>query len=108
METVRDIVVIIFSVTGTAASVVLLIMGLRLYGPASQALQQVGRVSDDIHEAAEGARTGVRLAKGALKVVDSVLPGPRLLTMTCCVAVTIPRAVRFISRFKRSSESNAK
>ena len=108
METVRDIVVIVFSGTGTAASVGLLIMGFRLYGPASQALQQFGRVSDDIHEAAEGARTGVRLAKGALEAVGPVLPGPRLFAMTCRVAVTIPRAVRFISRFKGSSESNAK
>ncbi len=108
METMRDIVVIVFSVTGTISSAVLLIMALKLYGPASQTLQQFGRVSDDIHEAAEGARSGVRLAKGALKIVGPILPGPRLLTMTCRVAVTIPRAVRFISRFKTSPASNSK
>jgi len=108
METMRDIVVIVFSVTGTISSAALLIMGLKLYGPASRALQQVSHVSDDIHEAAEGARSGVRMAKGALKVVGPFLPGPRLITMTCRVAVGIPRAVRFISQFKGSSESNAK
>ena len=58
METMRDIVVIVFSVTGTVTSVVLLIVGFKLQGRASQALERVGRASDDIHEAAEGLEAG--------------------------------------------------
>ena len=102
METVRDIVVIVFSVTGTIASVVMLVMGFKLYGRTAQALDQKGRASEDIHEAAEGARSGVRLAKRALEAVGPALPGPLLVGITYKVAATIPRAVRFISRFKRS------
>ncbi len=65
MESMRDIIVTAFSVTGTVASVVLLIICLKLYGRPSQALERVGRASDDIHDAAEGAHSGVRLAIGA-------------------------------------------
>lgn len=105
METVRDIVVIVFSVTGTVVSAVLLVMGFKLYGRTAQALEQVGRASEDIHEAAEGARSGVRLAKGVLEVVAPALPGPRFVAMAHQVAATIPRAVRFISRIKRPPAS---
>ncbi len=105
METMRDIVVIVFSVTGTIASVVMIVMGFKLYGRTAQALEQVGRVSEDIHDAAEGARSGVRLAKGVLEVVDPALAGPRFVAMAHQVAATIPRAVRFISRIKRPSAS---
>ena len=103
METVRDIVVIVFSVTGTIASVVMLVMGFKLYGRTAQALDQVGRASEDIHEAAEGARSGVHLAKGVLKIAAPVLPGPRLLRITVRAAVAIPRIVGLISRIKRPS-----
>ena len=98
METIRDIVVIVFSVTGTISSAVLLIMALKLYGRAAQALEQVGRVSDDIHEAADGVRSGVRVAK---EVLGSIFPGPRVVEATYRVVTTVPRAVRFISRFRR-------
>ena len=106
MESVRDIVVIVFSVTGTVTSVVLLIICFKLYGRTSQALERVGRASDDIHEAAEGARSGVRLAIGTLQVVGPVLPGPSWFRVTYRTAAAIPRAVRFISRFKRPSASH--
>lgn len=108
METVRDIVVIVFSVTGTITSVVLFVIGFKLYGKTAQALEQVSLASEDIHDAADGARSGVRLAKGALEVIRTSLPGPRLAAMTYKVAATVPRAVRSISRFKRSPASNAK
>ena len=102
METIRDIVVIVFSVTGTVAAVVFLIMGFKLYGPASRALEKVDRVSDDIHDAAEGARSGVRLARTAMEVVSPVVPGERLVATAYRVATAFPRAVRFVSRFKKS------
>ncbi len=98
METIRDIVVIVFSVTGTVASVVYLIMGLKLYGSATRALENVDRVSDDIHEAADGVRSGVRVAK---EFLGSIFPGPRVVEATYRVVTTVPRAVRFISRFRR-------
>lgn len=103
MESARDIVVIVFSATGTVTSVVLLIMCFRLYGRTSQALERVGRASDDLHAAAEGARSGMRLAKCALEIVGPALPGPSWLRMTYRAAAAIPSAVRFLSRFKRSS-----
>ena len=103
METVRDIVVIVFSVTGTMTSVVLLVMGFKLFGRTAQALEQVGRVSEDIHDAAEGARSGVRLAQGVLEVVAPAIPGPGLLRITGRAAVAIPRIMALISRIKRSS-----
>ena len=101
METVRDIVVIVFSVTGTIASVVMLVLGFKLYGRTAHALDQVGRVSEDIHEAAEGARSGVRLAKGALEAVAPTIPGPGLLRITGRAVAAMPRIVGFISRIKR-------
>ncbi len=106
MESVRDIVVTVFSVTGTVTSVVLLIMCLKLYGRASQALERVGRASDDLHAAAEGARSGMRLAKGALDVVGPALPGPSWFRVSYRAAAAIPRAVRFISRLKRPPASH--
>ncbi len=103
METMRDIVVIVFSVTGTIASVVMIVMGFKLYGRTAQALEQVGRVSEDIHDAAEGARSGVRVAQGVLAVVGTAFPGTRLLRITGRVAVAIPRIAEITSRRKRSS-----
>ena len=78
METMRDIAVIVFSVTGTIASVVMIVMGFKLYGRTAQALEQVGRVSEDIHDAAEGARSGVRVTQGVLEVVGPAVTGIRL------------------------------
>ena len=63
METVRDIVVIGFGVTGTVTSLVPLLICTKLYGRASRALERIGLAAEDIHEAAEGARSRVRLAQ---------------------------------------------
>ncbi len=101
METVRDIVVIVFGVTGTVTSIVLLIVSIKLYGRASQALERVGLAAEDIHGAAEGARSRVRLAKGVFEVMSPVLPGLGWLRLTSRGAAALPEAVRFISRFKK-------
>lgn len=101
METVRDIVLIVFGVTGTVTSLVLLIICFKLYGRAFQALERVGRAAEDIHGAAEGARSGVRLASGVFDVVGPVLPGPGWLRLAYRGAASLPRAISFISRFKR-------
>ena len=103
METVRDIVVIIFSVTGTFTFILLLFVGFKLYGRSSRALERFGRVSDDIHEAAEGARSGVRLVKVVLEAVGTAFPGPGSLIMSGRAADAIPRIVGLISRIKRPS-----
>ena len=75
MDTGRDIVVIVFGVTGTITSLVLIIVSTKLYGRASQALERVGIAAEDIHGAAEVARSRVRLAKGVFEVMSPVLPG---------------------------------
>ncbi len=103
METIRDIVVIVFGVTGTITSLVLLIVSTKLYGRASQALERVGIAAEDIHGAAEGARSRVRLAKGVFEVMSPVLPGLGWLKLTSRGAAALPEAVRFISRIKKSS-----
>ena len=100
MENTRDIVVIVFSVTGTVASIVLLFMCIKLYPRVSQALERVGRASDDFHEVAEGARSGMRLAKDALDIVGPALPGSGWFRITYLAAAAIPRVVRLVSRFK--------
>ncbi len=48
---------------------------------------------------------GVRVAKEAL---GSIFPGPRVVEATYRVVTTVPRAVRFISRFRRPPASNTK
>ena len=101
MEIIRYIVVILFGVTGTVTSLVLLIIFINLYGRASQALGRVGLAADDIHGAAEGARSRLRLARGVFSVVGPVLPGPGWFRSTYRGAAALPRAVRFISPFKR-------
>lgn len=105
METVRDIVVIVFGVTGTVTSLVLLIVCYKLYPRVSQALERIGRAAEDIHGAAEGARSGARIASGVLDVVGPVLPGPGLLRLAYRGTAALPRAVRFISRFKKPPPS---
>ena len=105
METVRDIVIIISGITGTFALIVLVFMVLKLYPRASQALDRVGQAAEDIHGAVEGAKSGARLASGVFDVVSPVLPGPSWLKLTYRGAASIPRAVRFISRFRRSKSS---
>ncbi len=101
METVRDIVVIVFGVTGTVTSLVLVIVSTKLYGRASQALERVGLAAEDIHGAAEGARSRVRLVKGVLEVVSPLLPGSGWVRLTSRGAAALPGAVRLISRVKR-------
>ena len=101
METVRDIVVIVFGVTGTVTSLVLVVVSVKLYGRASQAMEQLGVAADDIHGAAEGARSRVRLAKGVLDVVSQIIPGSGWVRLTSRSAAALPGAVRLISRFKR-------
>ena len=103
METIRDMVVIVFSVTGTVTSAALLFMALKLYPRISSSLEQVGRASEDIHVAAQGARSGVRLAKGALAVVAPALPGSSWVRTTYRVVAIIPRSLRFVSRSKKPS-----
>lgn len=61
--TVRDFVVIVFSMARTITSIVLLIVCIKLYGRVTQVFEQVGRASEDLHDAAEGVRGGIRLAK---------------------------------------------
>ena len=81
----------------------MIVMGFKLYGRTAQALEQVGLVSEDIHDAAEGARSGVRVAQGVLEVVGPAVTGIRLLRITGWVAVAIPRIAGIISRRNRSS-----
>ena len=100
METVRDIVVIVFSVTGTVTSIVILVGFFKLYGRVCQAIEQVGRASEDLHEAAEGVRGGIRLAKGALEFVGPVIPGHGWARMFYQAGDAISRVVRIISRIK--------
>lgn len=106
METVRDIVIIVFGLTGTITSLVLLILSTKLYGRASLALERLGLAAEDIHGAAEGARNRVHLAKGVLGVVSPVVPGPAWVRLTSRGVAAVPRAVRFISRFKRPPTSH--
>lgn len=108
MEIVRDIVVIIFGVTGTVVSGMVVIMIFKLYGRTCEALERVGRASDDIHDMAEGVRSGARVAKEAVTAVGSAVPGSNWFRMTYRTAAVIPRAVRFFSRFKRPPASNAR
>ena len=105
METVRDIVIIMFGLTATVSSLALLFMGLHLYQRASQALQRVGRTAEEVHGAVEGARRGVRLASRMVEIGGSVLPGLGWLTWTHRGAAALPRVVRSISRFKRRKAS---
>ncbi len=108
MESTRDIVVIIFGVTGTVASGMLVIMIFKLYGRTCEALERVGRASNDIHDAAEGVRSGARVAKEALTVVGSAVPGSNWSRMAYRTAMVIPRAVRLFSRFKKPPASGGR
>ena len=103
MELVRDIVVIVFAVTGTVTSVVILFMALKLYGPAIGALGRIGRAADDIHGAADMARTGVRAAKGTVEVVAPVLLGPGVPRLVSRVPGALRLANRLI-RFRSSED----
>ena len=102
METTRDIVIIIFGITGVMASVVLVIMSIKIYGRTCEALERVGRASEDIHVVAEGVRSGVSLAKGALEVVGPVLPGLGWIRSTYRAAKTIHRVTKLFSRLRRT------
>lgn len=108
METFRDVVIIVFSVTGTTMSIVLLIICFKLYGRASRALEQIGIASNDLHEAAEAVRGGVCRAKGALEVVTSVLPSPGWAKMAYRAGNAFPRVARFIFRIKKPPASRPK
>ena len=101
MEMIRDMVVLVFSVTGTFASVLLLIMGFKLYGRICDALERVGRASDDVHDIAEGIQSGARVAKEALTVASSTVPGSGWFRMTYRTAAAISQAAKLFSRFKR-------
>ena len=102
METVRDIVIIVFGVTGTITAAVFLILGIKLYLRTSQALKRIGRVAEDIHGAAQGAQSGVNIAKGAFDIVAGIIPGTRLLRPASKGAVALARAIRIVPRFKRN------
>ena len=102
METVRDIVIIVFVVTGTITAAVLLILGIKLYLRTSQALNRIGRVADDLHGAAQGAQSGVNIAKGAIDIVAGFIPGTRSLKPVYKGAIALARAIRIASRFKRN------
>ena len=107
METVRDVVVIVFGVTGTVTSLVLLIVCTKMYGRAAQALDRLGIAAEDIPGAAEVARSRVRLAKGVLEVVSPILPGSGWVRLTSRSAAALPAAVRVLSRFKRPPKDNS-
>lgn len=101
METVRDIVVIVLSVTGTVTPLVLLIICFELYGRTSEALERVGSASDEIHEVTAIARSGERLAKGVFELMGPSLQGRGWMRLAHRGAVVLPKAVRSIARFKR-------
>ena len=101
MESMRDIVIIIFGLNGIVASVVLVVIGFKLYGRTCEALERVGRASDHIHNVTEGVRSGARAAKETLAVAGSAVPGLTWFRMTHRTAATIARAAKIISRFKR-------
>ena len=98
MDEIRDIVIIVFGVTGTVTSVIVLIIGFKLYRKASQALDRVGRVADDIHGVVEMGRSSVGLAKGIYDIVGPILPRLGLLRAAVRGAAAIPRIARLASR----------
>ena len=108
MDTIRDIVVIVFGVTGTITSLMVLIICFKLYGRASQALDRVGRAADDIHGAAEVVRRTPRLAKGVYNFVGPILPRLRLLRLAFRGAAAISRIAKFASRASKPPTPNPK
>ena len=108
MDTIRDIVVIVFGVTGTITSLMVLIIFFKLYGKASQALDRVGLAAEDIHDAAEVVRKTPRLAKALYDFVGPILPRLGLLRLAFRGAAAIPRIARFASRARKPPTSNPK
>ena len=106
METVRDVVIIVFGLTAAVTSLVLLYVGVDLYRRAGRALDRVGRAAEDVHGAVEGARTGARLASGLVEIVGSVFLGPGWLRWTYRGVASVSRVVRSIARFKRERSSD--
>ena len=107
MESVRDIVVIVFGITGTITSVVLVVLGVKLYVTASQAMQRIEHVAEDIHGTAHDVRGGVSLVKGIVEIVSVFTPGVRLFKPIYKGAISLSRAANFVSRLKNTSKSKS-
>lgn len=108
MDTIRDIVVIVFGVTGTITSLTVLILCFKLYGRACQALDRVGRAAEDIHGVAEVVRRTPHLAKSVYNFVDPILPRLGLLRLVFRGAAAIPRIAKFASQARKPPKSNPK
>ena len=105
MGTVRDIVIIMFGLTATVTSLALLFMGFDLHRKASRTIEGVGRATEDIQGAVVGARSGLRLASRLVEIGGPVVWGLGWLAWTYRGAAALPRAARFIFRFKRRRAS---
>jgi hypothetical protein len=73
LETIRDIVLIVFGVTGTVTSLIVLLLCFKLYGKASHALEQVGAVAEDVHVVTEQGRKLAGLAKGVSEILGPTM-----------------------------------
>ena len=107
METVRDLVIIVAGITTILTLSVLVVMGLRLYARASRTLVRVGRATDDIHGAVEGARSGMNAAKEMLEIAGFLLPGAGWVKLTSRGTPALFRAIRFITGMSRTKDKPA-
>ncbi len=79
METLRDIVIVVFGITGTITLLVTLVVLGLLYSKLSRALDEVARPARDVHKAVDAARTGAKKAGEVLAVVSAAVPTTRRL-----------------------------